>query len=265
LIAAGLCLAGGGASRASSISFVGQATGANGHRLAAAAHFELTDATNLRVTLTNTSNQAYGGANGSATLASLLTSLVFETDPSQLAINPLRAATAASVVQGGVARFTVTAGPHDVMAVAVPVGLDADPSAAAVNRNRGGWASAPPTGPDDGTINLGVVSPGRLDPTPIFGIINDEYAGQGADGLTRFRLVRDAVAFDFAVVAGFDLNDIHDVRFVYGLDGNGPSFGGIAQLGGVPSLPVPGALVLLGTGLAPMGWFAARRRRPAGR
>jgi len=262
LFAVALSLSAGGECPASSISFVGHATAANGHSLAATAHFELTHATNLRVTLINSSDQSYGGVNGSATLANLLTSLVFETDPSQLAVNPLRAATGTTVVQGGAARFTVAAGPLDVMAVAAPVGLDADPSVNVVNRNRGGWAYGRPIGLAPDAISLGVVSPARLDPTPTFGIINDEYAGHGADGLTRYRLVRDTVAFDFAVVAGFDINDIHDVRFVYGIDGNGITFSGFAQLGGVAGLPVPGALVLVGTGLAPLAWVAAHRRRP---
>lgn len=248
--------------RASSISFAGQSAGPSGHALAASARFELTSPTLLRVTLTNTSDQQYGGAFGNARLTDVLTSLMFDTDPSQLALNPLQSATGAAVVQGRVQNFSVSAGPQNVLALAPGGGLDANPDGNSINRNGAGWAYASPSGPALGTIGLGIVSPARLDPTPVFGIVNDEYAGNGADGLTRYRLVRDTVEFEFAVVSGFDINDIHNVRFVYGIGGNGSVLGGIAQQGGTPSVPVPGALVLVMTGLAPIG-LTRLRRRPA--
>jgi hypothetical protein len=236
-----IALVGFGAARAAPITFV--ASGVNpesNHSLAASASFELTSATNLRVVLRNTSLQTYGGANGNAVPTDVLTALFFDTNPSLLASNPLVSAVASSIVTGSGGGFTVTNGPINVQHPAVA----------------GGWDYNAPSPQGVGTVGLGIFNlPGGAQLH--YGIVNSLYAGNGNGGVTSRDLIRDTVEFDFTVVAGFNLNDIHNVEFQYGTSLSAPRLFGTPPGGGV--VPVPGGLVLAATGLLPLG--VARWRR----
>jgi len=207
--------------------------------LAAAVSFELTSATNLHVVLRNTSTQTYGGANGDAVPSDVLTALFFDTNPSMLASNPLVSAVASSIVTGTGGGFTVTNGPINVQHPAVA----------------GGWDYNAPSPQGVGTVGLGIFNlPGGAQLH--YGIVNNLYAGNGNGGVTSRDLIRDTVEFDFTVISGFDINDIHNVVFQYGTNLNEP------RLFGTPpgAVPVPGGLALAATGLLPLGLARWRRR-----
>jgi len=235
----------GTAAPAAPVSFVGSgANPASNHALAAVASFELTSATNLHVVLRNTSLQAYGGANGNAVPSDVLTAIFFDTNPSLLAANPLVSAVASALVTGSGGGFSVTNGPINVLHPAVAGGWD--------------YNVASPQGV--GTVGLGIFNlPGGAQLG--YGIMNSLYVGDGNGGVTGNLLARDTVEFDFTVVSGFDVNDIHNVIFQYGTSLNEPRLNGTLQ-GGVPT-PVPPALVMVATGLAPLGLAWRRRRESA--
>lgn len=225
------------------ITFSGGITsGVNGHLLAASATFDMTSSTNVRLTLTNTSTQTYGGSNGFAVPSDLLTAVYFNVAPSALAANPLTSAVASQVVTGDTSTFHVTATNLNVLSPPY----------------NGGWGftlNAPPQGV--GTAGLGNFQVGGGQQFP-FGIINSQYVGNGNPAMQGALLTRDTIVFDFTVIDPFFLSNIGDVVFQYGTSTSEPSFTGQLLL---PTVPVPGTLVLAASGLFSLGIGGGIRRR----
>jgi hypothetical protein len=244
-----------GGSRAGPVIFTGSGT-QNGFLNQAKVEFDLSG-TDLTVTLTNTSPQLFNKNTGGTDMlqaTNVLSGVLFDIagNPT-LTVGNAKLASGSSMLNTGSATDTSASG----WGFGTPSGGSFNGQAYGIEAF--GGISVPMGKGNFANSNTAPNSAVKLDGID-YGVVGSGYvAGTGNDHLPTTPFEQTAEVFHFTVPSGFDLSNINNVSFQYGTSNGEAAFVGTPP----PQQPTPepGALTLLGIGIAGLGGCAWRRRR----
>lgn len=231
------------------ITFTGSGTGADGAALSAQATFDFSGNT-LTVTLSNISTGDDTNS-GKDVPANQLTGVFFDLTGNPT-LTPVSATIAAgSIVQGSTCDAGTCDGSTTNVGGEFSYGTGAFPGGADRGMASAGFGLF--GGPNFGGSNLD--DPNAVDGMN-FSIISLDEAFFPNGGLDGEPLIKNQVVFVLTGVSGLSIGDISDVSFQYGTALTEPNITGFCT--SCTQAPEPATLVLLGCGLAALGFYRRR-------